>query len=202
MSESESGSESEYYAIEEEADREFYTTNLYGIMSNVKYSDVILSVSGTNVEFKSHRNILGYHSRIFENSSEIPVRIVIDQFKVETVIAVLEFLYGKCRAIKGKFKDVLQFAKNYEIQELKGVSYEVILRKYIDGIIRPRSAVEFWKKERFEGVKMGPVDLYRAERREWPTVPDKIVIKWEEKAEAEMIRFEEQVKLYLEKNNF
>uniref|UniRef100_A0A914R554 BTB domain-containing protein n=1 Tax=Panagrolaimus davidi TaxID=227884 RepID=A0A914R554_9BILA len=98
------------------------STKLYEIMSNDRYSDVILVVSDS-IKFKSHRNLLGHSSKafakIFDNSNEIPVRISVKEFQAEIVKAALEFLYGKSDAIKGKEMEVFKFAEKYDIEELK-----------------------------------------------------------------------------------
>uniref|UniRef100_A0A914ZAC2 BTB domain-containing protein n=1 Tax=Panagrolaimus superbus TaxID=310955 RepID=A0A914ZAC2_9BILA len=115
-----SGEEESEYEFAKVASKE--VLQLFEMLSNDRFTDVNLVISDT-VEIKSHRCVLGHFSKIFanifENSNETPVRIYVKDFKMETLKAALEFLYGNSNAIKGKEKDVLKFANKYEILQLK-----------------------------------------------------------------------------------
>uniref|UniRef100_A0AC34F2N9 BTB domain-containing protein n=1 Tax=Panagrolaimus sp. ES5 TaxID=591445 RepID=A0AC34F2N9_9BILA len=81
------------------------SSKLYEIMSNKKYYDVIL-VSSDSINIPSHRNVLSKYSpifeKIFDEASELPVTINVENFNVETIQAALNFLYDKYDALDGK----------------------------------------------------------------------------------------------------
>uniref|UniRef100_A0A914YXQ7 BTB domain-containing protein n=1 Tax=Panagrolaimus superbus TaxID=310955 RepID=A0A914YXQ7_9BILA len=94
----------------------------YEIMSSTKYSDVLFVTSDGTV-IPSHRNVLSKYSiifdKIFEKSKEIPVKIHLEKFDADTVMAALNFCYGKSDdCISGKAKMLLEFANAFAINEL------------------------------------------------------------------------------------
>uniref|UniRef100_A0A914YPZ3 BTB domain-containing protein n=1 Tax=Panagrolaimus superbus TaxID=310955 RepID=A0A914YPZ3_9BILA len=97
------------------------TSKLYKILSNEKCADAYF-IFPNETQIPSHRCILYESSAIFakiiDETSESPVTINIADFDVETVKAVLEFLYGKIDSIDGKEIDAFKFAVKYNIQEL------------------------------------------------------------------------------------
>uniref|UniRef100_A0AC34GYD4 BTB domain-containing protein n=1 Tax=Panagrolaimus sp. ES5 TaxID=591445 RepID=A0AC34GYD4_9BILA len=97
------------------------SSKLYKIMSNSKYSDVIL-ISSDNVKIPSHRCILGKYSKSFakiiDENPELPVTINVENFNAEIIQAAIDFMYDKTDAIIGKEMDVFKFARRYDIQEI------------------------------------------------------------------------------------
>uniref|UniRef100_A0AC34G1L9 Uncharacterized protein n=1 Tax=Panagrolaimus sp. ES5 TaxID=591445 RepID=A0AC34G1L9_9BILA len=169
---------------------------LFEMLSNDRFADVILVISDT-VEIKSHRCILGYSSKkfadIFENTKEIPVRISVESFEAETVEAALEFLYGKSNAIKGKEKDLFKFAKQFEILKLKKACLP-----FLDAPKRALSAYFFWISANVELIKkpgMSGAEIAKAAGATWRNLSDKT--KWEKAAEDDRRRYEEEMKILL-----
>uniref|UniRef100_A0AC35F786 BTB domain-containing protein n=1 Tax=Panagrolaimus sp. PS1159 TaxID=55785 RepID=A0AC35F786_9BILA len=98
-------------------------------MSNPQYSDVIL-LSSDNIKIPSHRCILAKYSKIFAKifeTSEIPVKINVENFNAETIKAALNFLYDKSDSIFGKEMDVYKFAVNYDIHGLINACCSIFL---------------------------------------------------------------------------
>uniref|UniRef100_A0AC34FM22 HMG box domain-containing protein n=1 Tax=Panagrolaimus sp. ES5 TaxID=591445 RepID=A0AC34FM22_9BILA len=176
---------------EEEFDDEG-TAKLFAIMLVERFADVIL-VAANNIEIKSHRNILGHFSKkfadIFENSTEIPVRISAEEIEADIVKAGLKFLYGKADAIEDKEKDIFKFAKKYDIEDLKNACN-----------IPPKkanTAFFHWMGDNREILKkpgMSIADVAKAAGEAWRNLPDKA--KWEKIAEDDRLRYEEEMKLY------
>uniref|UniRef100_A0AC34FTK5 BTB domain-containing protein n=1 Tax=Panagrolaimus sp. ES5 TaxID=591445 RepID=A0AC34FTK5_9BILA len=148
---------------------------LFEMLSNDRFADVILVISDT-VEIKSHRCILGYSSKkfadIFENTKEIPVRISVESFEAETVEAALEFLYGKSNAIKGKEKDLFKFAKQFQIEDLEKACQSRISRSKI-----AVAAYFIWlnaNRELIAKPGMSAFQVAKAAGEAWRDLPDKI----------------------------
>uniref|UniRef100_A0AC34F8Z1 BTB domain-containing protein n=1 Tax=Panagrolaimus sp. ES5 TaxID=591445 RepID=A0AC34F8Z1_9BILA len=93
----------------------------YKILSNNEYSDVIL-ISSDNIEIPSHRCILSKYSKIFaqiiKDTSELPVRMDVENFKAKIIQAAMDFLYDKSDAIEGKEMEIFKFSLEYGIQEI------------------------------------------------------------------------------------
>uniref|UniRef100_A0AC34FLS6 BTB domain-containing protein n=1 Tax=Panagrolaimus sp. ES5 TaxID=591445 RepID=A0AC34FLS6_9BILA len=189
ISDSIDGKEPNNASDSEEEEEEFDdegTAKLFAIMSDDRFADVIL-VAANNVEIKSHRNILGYYAnklaKIFENSTEIPVRISAEEFEAVIVKAALKFLYGKTYAIRYKEKDVSNFAEKFEIKCLmEATNYEPENAK---------SAFSYWMRGKNNPKNCIPISAYRDAFQD---LPDKN--KWEKMAGDDRLRYEEEMKLY------
>uniref|UniRef100_A0A914R542 BTB domain-containing protein n=1 Tax=Panagrolaimus davidi TaxID=227884 RepID=A0A914R542_9BILA len=97
------------------------TTLLHKIRSNNRYADVYFLTSNGE-KFSAHRNILAAYSdifvQIFDESSENPVEIHVNDFAVDTIQSALDFLYDKTDSINEKEKEVFKFAVKFGIQHL------------------------------------------------------------------------------------
>uniref|UniRef100_A0A914P1M4 BTB domain-containing protein n=1 Tax=Panagrolaimus davidi TaxID=227884 RepID=A0A914P1M4_9BILA len=91
-------------------------------MSDKTYADVVL-FSSTGKEILTYRCILAKFSKffktIFDETKELPVQCEIEEFDTETIIAALNFCYGKNDVIKNNEKKLFEFAEKYCIEELK-----------------------------------------------------------------------------------
>lgn len=96
--------------------------SLYEILKDTKYSDVIL-IASDNTEIPSHRSVLAKNSKIFEKifdeSTEIPVKINMEGFIADTISSSIDFCYGNKSAIAEKEFKVFGFAEKYDIYALK-----------------------------------------------------------------------------------
>jgi hypothetical protein len=95
---------------------------LYEIMSDAKYSDVIL-ISSDGKKIPSHRCVLAKYSAIFatifEESKELPTKINIESFNANVISAALDFCYGKNDSIVGLEGKLFDFANKYSMNALK-----------------------------------------------------------------------------------
>uniref|UniRef100_A0A914PVG5 BTB domain-containing protein n=1 Tax=Panagrolaimus davidi TaxID=227884 RepID=A0A914PVG5_9BILA len=96
--------------------------SLYEILKESKYSDVIL-IASDSTEIPSYRSVLAKNSKIFEKifdeSTEIPVKINMEGFDADTISSSIDFCYGNKSAIVGKEFKVFKFAEKYDINVLK-----------------------------------------------------------------------------------
>uniref|UniRef100_A0A914Y578 BTB domain-containing protein n=1 Tax=Panagrolaimus superbus TaxID=310955 RepID=A0A914Y578_9BILA len=110
------------------------SSELYKIMSNQKYYDVIL-ISSDEIEIPSHCCILAKYSKIFEKiideSSESPVKINVENYNAEIIEAALNFLYDKSDAIDGKEIEIFRFAIEYDIDDILN-SWCSFFEKFVD----------------------------------------------------------------------
>uniref|UniRef100_A0AC35EZN7 BTB domain-containing protein n=1 Tax=Panagrolaimus sp. PS1159 TaxID=55785 RepID=A0AC35EZN7_9BILA len=97
------------------------TTILRKICSNKRFSDVHF-ISSDDTQIQSHRCIVAAYSdvfaKIFDESSEIPVKINAKDFDANTILSAINFLHGKSPAINGKEMEVFKFSVKYGIQAL------------------------------------------------------------------------------------
>uniref|UniRef100_A0A914Q1Q5 BTB domain-containing protein n=1 Tax=Panagrolaimus davidi TaxID=227884 RepID=A0A914Q1Q5_9BILA len=86
-----------------------------------RFSDVYF-ISSDDTKLQSHRCILAAYSdvfsKIFDESSEIPVKIDAKDFDADTIQSAINFFCGKSLAINGKEMEVFKFAVKYGIQAL------------------------------------------------------------------------------------
>uniref|UniRef100_A0A914QPW4 BTB domain-containing protein n=1 Tax=Panagrolaimus davidi TaxID=227884 RepID=A0A914QPW4_9BILA len=96
-------------------------SELYAILANTKYYDVIL-VASDGTKIPTHRSILSFYSpgfiEIFEKSTDFPVQIQMKDFDVDTIKAALDFMLFKPDSIVGREFSLLKFAVKYDIPKL------------------------------------------------------------------------------------
>uniref|UniRef100_A0A914XU28 BTB domain-containing protein n=1 Tax=Panagrolaimus superbus TaxID=310955 RepID=A0A914XU28_9BILA len=96
-------------------------SKLFKIASNDRFADVFF-ITSDETKIPSHRNILAECSnifaQIFEESTEIPVKINVNDFSVDTIQSALNFINGKPDSFVGKEMEVFKFAVKYAIQDL------------------------------------------------------------------------------------
>ena len=90
-----------------------------------KSTDVVL-VSSDGKEIPTFRCVLSKFTDIFDKVS--PTKIHAD-FEAKTIVASLDFCFGKTESIFGKETKCLEFANKYAIADLK-VSYLYLLRSH------------------------------------------------------------------------
>uniref|UniRef100_A0A914PNH1 BTB domain-containing protein n=1 Tax=Panagrolaimus davidi TaxID=227884 RepID=A0A914PNH1_9BILA len=87
-------------------------------MSEPKFADVII-LSADEVEIPSSRSILAKYSsvftKMFDEKTEIPIKIKIENFNVDTVISAFKFCFGRHVEVIQNITDVIHFIKEYAI---------------------------------------------------------------------------------------
>uniref|UniRef100_A0AC34FTB4 BTB domain-containing protein n=1 Tax=Panagrolaimus sp. ES5 TaxID=591445 RepID=A0AC34FTB4_9BILA len=96
-------------------------TILHKLASNHHFADVLF-ITSDGTKIPSHRCILAQYStifaRVFEETSETPVKINVEDFAADTIQSALDFIYDKTDAIKGKEMEVFKFAVKYDVKLL------------------------------------------------------------------------------------
>uniref|UniRef100_A0AC34FSY0 BTB domain-containing protein n=1 Tax=Panagrolaimus sp. ES5 TaxID=591445 RepID=A0AC34FSY0_9BILA len=159
------------------------STKLYEILSNQKYSDVIL-ISSDNVEISSYRNVLSKYSSIFAKvidvATELPVKINVENFDAKTIQAALHFLYEKIDAIDGKETAVFKFGLHYDIQKIM-----VACCSFFEESVAPKNVCELIQiaySNNFEELKKKCLKTLREKKKEidaskWNDLPKEIIIE-------------------------
>uniref|UniRef100_A0AC34F3J7 BTB domain-containing protein n=1 Tax=Panagrolaimus sp. ES5 TaxID=591445 RepID=A0AC34F3J7_9BILA len=96
-------------------------SKLIKIGSNRRFPDVFF-ITSDGTKIPAHRNILAEYSiifaQIFNETSETPIKIDVDDFAAETIQSAVDFIYSKTGSDKEIKAEVFEFAIKYGIQDL------------------------------------------------------------------------------------
>uniref|UniRef100_A0A914QJ93 BTB domain-containing protein n=1 Tax=Panagrolaimus davidi TaxID=227884 RepID=A0A914QJ93_9BILA len=87
-------------------------------MSDPKVVDVVI-LSADDVEIPSSRSILAKYStvftKIFDEKTELPIKLKIENFNVDTIISAFKFCFGRHVEVIQNITDVIRFFTEYAI---------------------------------------------------------------------------------------